>query len=311
MSDELYKKYRPQSFKDVLGQEDAIRMLTEMGRKGAIPHTILFTGESGTGKTTLARILKDKLKCGDADFCEMNAADDKGIDIIRELRSRAGLAPIQGPCRIWLIDECANLTPQAQEAFLKLLEDTPKHVYFFLATTDPQKLKKTIITRSTEIRTKPLKPAVLKQLVLDVVAKEGKTIEPDVADKIAEIAEGSARKALVLLHQVIDMGDEADKLDALQKVDAKRAAVEIAKALMNPSTRWPAVAAIIKGVEEDPESIRRMVLGYVGAVALNKPNPVREIQIMECFEGNYFNTGKAGLVMSCASAIFAVGNRHS
>lgn len=305
MSDELYKRFRPTRFQDVLGQEDAIRMLTEMGRKGAIPHVILFSGESGTGKTTLARILKDKLHCGDADFCEMNAADDKGIDMARELKQRSGLAPIQGPCRIWLIDECANLTSQAQECLLKLLEDTPKHVYYFLCTTDPQKLKKTIITRSTEIRTKPLKQAVLKQLVQDVVGKEGKTIESDVADKIAEIAEGSARKALVLLHQVIDLADEVDKLDALQKVDAKRAAVEIAKALMNPQTKWPVVAAIIKGVEEDPESIRRLVLAYVGAVALNKPNPVREIQILEAFLENFYSSGKAGLIQSCAVVILS------
>jgi DNA polymerase III gamma/tau subunit len=286
-SEELYKKYRPQSFKDVLGQEDAIRMLTEMGRRGAIPHTILFTGESGTGTTTLARILKDKLHCGDADFCEMNAADDKGIDIIRELRQRAGLAPIQGPCRIWLIDECANLTSQAQEAFLKLLEDTPKHVYFFLATTDPQKLKKTIITRSTEIRTKPLKPAVLKQLVADV------------ADKIAEIAEGSARKALVLLHQVIDLGDEADKLDALQKADLKRVGIDIARALFK-NAKWTEIAALLKNVEDEPETIRRIILGYATTIALSKPNPVREIQVIEAFMENYCSSGKAGLVQSCA-----------
>lgn len=228
MSDELYKRHRPARFQDVLGQEEAVGMLVEMGRKGSIPHTILFTGDSGTGKTTLARILKDKLKCGDADFCELNAADDKGIDMARDLKQRSGLSPIQGPCRIWLIDECANLTSQAQECLLKLLEDTPKHVYYFLCTTDPQKLKKTIITRSTEIRTKPLKPAMLKKLVLDVVGKEGKQIESDVADKIADIAEGSARKALVLLHQVIDLSSEEAKLESLQKSDLKRVGIDIA-----------------------------------------------------------------------------------
>ena len=258
-----------------------------------------------TGKTTLARILKDKLKCGDSDFCEMNAADDKGIDMARELKQRSGLSPIQGPCRIWLIDECQNLTGPAQECLLKLLEDTPKHVYYFLCTTDPHKLKKTIITRSTEIRTKPLKPAVIAQLVTSVAKAEGKTIEEDVVAKIAEIAEGSARKALVLLHQVIDLSDEADKLDALQKVDVKRAAVEIAKALMNPATKWPAVAAILKSIEEDPESIRRMVLGYMAAVALNKPNPVREVQVIEAFLEPFFNTGKAGLVQACAVVVLS------
>lgn len=299
VTEELYKRYRPQNFKEVLGQDDAVRMLNEMGRKGSIPHTLLFTGDSGTGKTTLARILKAKLRCGDADFCEMNAADDKGIDMARELKQRSGLAPIQGPCRIWLIDECANMTPQAQECLLKLLEDTPKHVYYFLCTTDPQKLKKTIITRSTEIRTKPLKPAVLKQLVLDVVAKEEKQIEPDVADKIADIAEGSARKALVLLHQVIDLGSEDEKLEALQKADLKRVGIDIARALIK-GAKWPEIAALLKTVDEEPETIRRIILGYATTCALSKPNPVREITVIEAFLEPYYNTGKAGLVQSCA-----------
>ena len=299
MTEELYRKYRPQNFKDVLGQDDAIRMLTEMGRKGSIPHVLLLTGDSGTGKTTIARILKTKLKCGDADFCEMNAADDKGIDMARDLKQRSGLSPIQGPCRIWLIDECANLTAQAQECLLKLLEDTPKHVYYFLCTTDPQKLKKTIITRATEIRTKPLKPAMLKQLVLDVVGKEGKTIETDVADKIADIAEGSARKALVLLHQVIDLGSEDDKLEALQKADLKRVGIDIARALIK-GAKWPEVAKLLESVDEDPETIRRIILGYATAVAIKKPNPVREITILEAFLEPFFHTGKAGLCQSCA-----------
>lgn len=306
VSDELYKKYRPQNFKDVLGQDDAVRMLNEMGRKGSIPHTLLFTGDSGTGKTTLARILKTKLKCGDADFCEMNAADDKGIDMARELKQRSGLAPIQGPCRIWLMDEVHNLTAQAQECLLKLLEDTPKHVYYFLCTTDPQKLKKTIITRATEIRTKPLKPALLKQLVLDVVAKEEKQIEQEVADKIADIAEGSARKALVLLHQVIDLGSEDEKLEALQKADLKRVGIDIARALIK-GAKWPEIAGLLKSVDEEPETIRRIILGYMVSVSLGKPNPVREVQIIEAFMDNYFSSGKAGLVQSCA--VVTLGGR--
>ena len=217
----------------------------------------------------------------------------------RELKQRSGLSPIQGPCRIWLIDECANMTPQAQECLLKLLEDTPKHVYFFLCTTDPQKLKKTIITRATEIRVKPLKPAVLKELVLDVVAKEGKTIESDVADKIADIAEGSARKALVLLHQVIDLSSEDEKLEALQKADLKRVGIDIARALIK-GAKWPEVAGLLKTVDEEPETIRRIILGYMTTVSLSKPNPVREINIIEAFLEPFYNTGKAGLVQACA-----------
>lgn len=304
---ELFKKYRPKRFSDLVGQNDAVRMLTEMGRKGSIPHTLLLTGESGCGKTTIARILREKLKCGDKDFQELNAADDRGIDIIREIRQHSGLAPMTGACRIWLIDEVHQLTPQAQESFLKLLEDTPKHVYFFLATTDPGKLKKTIITRCTEIKVSPLKPSDAKKLLTTVSEAEGKAVEPDVMEKIVELAEGSARKLLVLLHQIIDLTSEEEKLTALQKADVKQAAVAIAKALMNPRTKWPEIAAIIKSVEEEPETIRRIVLGYVGAVALNKPNPIREVQILEAFLEPYYNSNKAGLIQSCAVVVLQKG----
>src|SRR5690606_3369465 len=110
---------------------------------GDIPHAMLFTGPSGCGKTTLARILRVKLRCSDNDFQEINAADFRGIDSIRSMRQQVGAAPLGGDSRIWLIDEAHSMTADAQNAFLKLLEDTPRHVYFFLATTDPQKLKKT------------------------------------------------------------------------------------------------------------------------------------------------------------------------
>lgn len=305
MTDELYKRYRPQNFQDVVGQKDAVRMLVEMGKKGSIPHTLLFTGESGCGKTTLARILRDKLKCGDKDFQELNAADDRGIDMVREIRQRSGLAPIQGPCRIWLIDEAHQMTPQAQESFLKLLEDTPKHVYFFLATTDPGKLKKTIITRCTEIKVRPLKPAECMALLKKISDAEQKQIEQDVAEKIVEMAEGSARKALVLLHQVIDLATEDDKLEALQKADAKRAGIDLARLLMNPRSTWKEVATVLKGLDEEPETIRRIILGYFQAVSLNKPNPVQEIEMMGNFLEPYFNTGKSGLVHDCGVAILS------
>lgn len=304
---ELYKKHRPTKLSEVVGQADAIRMLTEMGRKNAIPHTLLFSGPSGCGKTTLARILREKLQCGDKDFHELNAADDRGIDIVREIRQHSGLAPITGKCRIWLIDETHQLTSQAQESFLKLLEDTPRHVYFFLATTDPAKLKKTIITRCTEIRVVPLKDGDAKKLIIDIAKAEGKAIEEDVVAKIVELSEGSARKALVLLHQVINMECEGDKLDALQKADSNRQAIEIARALMNPKVRWPEIAAIIKNVEEEPETIRRIILGYMATVSLSKSNPVREVQIIEAFLEPFFNSGRAGLVQACAVVVLQSG----
>src|SRR5437773_2031788 len=128
---ELYKKHRPRKFADVVGQPRAVAALESMVAAGEVPHSVLFAGPSGTGKTTLARILARELGCG-KNFKEINAAESRGIDSIREVQSVMGLAPMGGKCRVWLWDEAHRLTPDSQSALLKTLEDTPSHVYFML-----------------------------------------------------------------------------------------------------------------------------------------------------------------------------------
>jgi len=125
-SRELYIEYRPTSFKAVKGQPEVVKVLQNFVTKQRVPHAILFSGPSGCGKTTLARILRHKLACGDHDFFEVNAAEKRGIDFIRELQRVSRLRPVDGKCKVWIIDECHNLTKEAQHAFLKLLEDAPR-----------------------------------------------------------------------------------------------------------------------------------------------------------------------------------------
>jgi DNA polymerase III gamma/tau subunit len=278
-------------------------MLAEMGKRNAIPHALLLTGESGVGKTTIARILKDKLRCSSTDYTELNAAKDRGIDIVREIDRAAGLAPIAGPVRVWTIDEFHQVTTQAQESFLKVLEDTPEHVYFFLCTTDPQKLKRTIITRCTEIKLKRINATDMRKLLDRVVEEEGKTATDDVQDKIVEMSEGSARRALVLLHQVINLESEDEQLDALSKADVKRVAIDLCRILMKPKPTWREVAQTVKAIDDDAESVRWMVLGYMNTVALGN-NPKRAVQVIEAFSEPYFNTKLSGLLYSCASIVF-------
>jgi len=137
---ELYRKYRPTKFSQVLGQREAIATLANMGKRRAVPHCLLFTGPSGVGKTTLIRILREKLGCKEHDYVEINAAEARGIDTIRDIQRRLTLSPLSGRCRVWAIDECHRLTTDAQSALLKILEDTPPTAYFMLATTEPNKL---------------------------------------------------------------------------------------------------------------------------------------------------------------------------
>ena len=202
MTQELYKRHRPKTYKAMVGQESTVKVMLGWGKQKATPHCILFTGPSGCGKTTLARILAAKLKCSPHDLNEVNSADFRGIDSVRRIRSEMNLAPVAGACRIWIIDECHKMSNDAQNAILKLLEDTPKHVYFFLATTDPHKLLKTIKTRATEMVVRLLTDDQINSLILSVGKKEEVDVSDEVMDSLVQASAGSARKALVLLEKV-------------------------------------------------------------------------------------------------------------
>lgn len=296
---ELYKKYRPTEFKQVIGQDDAIKTLIEMGKRNQIPHAILFTGGSGVGKTTIARILKTKLKCSDHDFMEANAAEARGIDSIRRIKTQMGLSPLDGPCKIYLLDEFHQQTSEAMDCLLKILEDTPRHVYFFLCTTDPQKVKNTIITRCTEIRLKPLTATALEELIQDVLKQEQVTLEQDVIDALVEASDGSARKALVMLHSVIGLADTEAQLGAIENTRVKSAAFDLARALLTAKS-FGDVAPLLRTIEEDAEAVRRCILGYCRKVLIgNKRDAARAFQIIDAFRSNVFDSGHAGLAANC------------
>jgi len=306
---ELYKKYRPKTFNKVLGQSSSVKVLQTFIKKNKVPHTLLFTGPSGCGKTTLARILRKELKCGKHDFTELDCADFRGIEMVRNIRSHIHQAPISGECRVWIIDECHKLTNEAQNAFLKILEDTPNHVYFMLATTDPQKLKQTIRTRSTEIVVRSLNNKSILKLLSYICKMEKIRLPEEVADKIAECSNGSARKALVFLNQIAELDDEDDMMGAIKATTAEVQAIIIAKALFNSRTKWIEMAKILKETSnEEPEQIRWMILGYAKTILLSGGKlSSRAYLIIEAFRDHFYDSKWAGLTASCYEII--VGTR--
>jgi len=300
---ELYNKHRPNKFKSMVGNEDIIQSMKSVLKRDPkdIPHAMLFTGPTGCGKTTFARIFSTKLGCHSIDYNEMDSAEFRGIDTIRELRRKMTRAPLSGTCRVWLIDECHRLTSDAMSALLKALEDTPSHVYFLLATTDPQKLLKTMRDRCMEFTLDLLVPDQIVSIIKRVLKREKKKVPEDIIEKIAVESMGSARVALVVLDKIIDLDKKKMKKVAEQKVAEENETIELCRLLMKQA-KWPKISACIKNLNAEPENVRRAVTGYFNAVLLNSGQS-RAYLILDAFREPFYTNGKIDLTLACYEAI--------
>ena len=303
---ELYRRHRPVKFSEVIDQPEAVSILDEQIKQGRLQRTILLHGPSGTGKTTLARILQRKLGCSDMDFQEINCAIVKEVlEAVRDIQQRMGLYPINGPCRIWFLEEAQALSKAgfAQQALLKMLEDVPHHVYFILATTDPGKLLPAIRTRCLTLALKPLTAKGIMSVLKDALAREKQVVPDKVLNRIVEAAKGSARQALQDLHKVMFLPDEQAQLAAVLDPDGEKQAIDIARALMNPGAKWPDVAALIKEVTDEPETVRRVILAYYESVLLGGGKLAgRAAELINRFRFHFYDSGRPGLSLECYEA---------
>ena len=296
----LYNKYRPSDFSGVLHQK-AANVLEAACEKKSVPHAILFCGPTGTGKTTMARILAKRLGCGGSlDYSELNAAESRGIDDVRRIAENLSLRPMSGDCKVFVIDECQKLTPEAQSAFLKILEDTPGHVYFFFCTTDPEKLLATVRGRLTRFDLSPIPAKVIAIRLLVVAKKEEIPLTNKEADEIADAAEGSLRNALVLLESFSHTQDAEERAGFLLQETQKPELIALARALVAKKP-WrfvkPLVAEITK---EEIEGVRRLVLAYATTALLgNGSDPNHLAKIIDRFSKTWWDSPKPSLVVSC------------
>ena len=300
---ELYKKHRPNDLDSVVGSRSTVMALKSMLDRGTVPHALLFYGPSGCGKTTLARIVRQHLKCSDMDFMEVNSSSFRGIDTVRNVMQLIYLAPSAGPCRVWLFDEVHKWTNDAQNAALKMLEDTPNHVYFLLCTTDPNKLLAALRNRCTGMPIESISYEDLTRLVKRVARAEGIRLGEDVLDELVATSSGSARMALVYLGMMVGL-KESEQLEILKnRAGEDSSAMELVRALMKPLP-WAKIAAILRDLTIDAETARRSVLGYARAVMIKegKPNESAHI-ILDIFREHFYDSGDAGLCWACYEVI--------
>ncbi|MFQ5661690.1 MAG: DNA polymerase III subunit gamma/tau [Candidatus Paceibacteria bacterium] len=275
MSEVLYRKYPPKGFKDVLGQEHIVSALSGALKQGNIAHAYLFSGSRGTGKTSIARILAQEIKCSPNDLHEIDAASNRGIDDIRELREAVTVLPFESPYKVYIIDEVHMLTKEAFNALLKTLEEPPKHVIFVLATTEIEKLPETIISRCQNFTFKKPSQKILKTAVEATAKAEGFTLEPAAADLIAILGDGSFRDAQGILQKVIySSSDKKVSVKEVEKIaGAPRGGLvnDVVSAIQEGKLE-EGLKAVSSAVEEniDMKVFLKMILHKVRSILLLK-----------------------------------------
>ena len=323
---DLYRKYRPTDWSGVVGQDEAVKVLRRMVKRNKVPHAILFSGGSGTGKTTLARILAAKIGCPEftvdddgkqrpnADFHEINCATvEEPLAMVRHLEQTMSLSTLSGgKARVWVLDEVASFSRSrfGLEATLKVLEEMPPHAYFMLCTTDPQKLLPAMRTRLTKIILKAVPVEPLTALVQEIAVKEKAEVSDQLAKLIAEAATGSAREAVQLLGSALALDSDEERLDLIRNSSGDKQGKTLARALMEYKANWPAVKEVLEKYEGDPDDIRRAVLGYARKVLLGGgKNAERAYGIIVVFESSFWSGGHASLARACYECFKGQGQR--
>lgn len=302
----LHIKYRPTKLRDVWGQEQVTRSLETLIKSGTHGHAYLFTGPAGTGKTTLARILAAEFGCGQ-NILEVDAASNSGIDSMREVTSTLRYQGFGAqPNKAIIIDECHGLSKQAWDSLLKSVEEPPPHVYFFFCTTEPGKVKDTIVSRCHAYNLKPINSGVLYKLVEKVADAEGIDLSEAALDVVVEAADGSARRALVGLSTARGCTSLKEVAAVLEQPLENREVIDLCRLIVNHKLTWEKAMTTIKALPEmNAESIRIVIANYLAACLMSarKPNEIEDLLDIATHFSKPFNATDKNLPL-----LLALGN---
>ena len=282
------RKYRPRTFKDVLGQDHVVRTLCNAIEQKRLAHAYLFVGPRGTGKTSTARIFAKALNCSggpkvdfdpDEDVCleiaegrsldvlEIDGASNRGIDNIRDLRDNVQFTPTRGQYRIIYIDEVHMLTKESFNALLKTLEEPPAHVMFIFATTEPHKILPTILSRCQRFDLRPIPAEIIANHLVNIAAQEGVTLSLPAAFAIARVADGGMRDAQSMLDQLVSFcGNQIDEQD-VNDIFGVTSRETVARALAYILDRQlPSLLHLVHELSEAGRDMGQLLSEIMGAV---------------------------------------------
>jgi DNA polymerase III gamma/tau subunit len=296
MDDQFTKKYRPSDFSEYFGNEIMIKSL-----QNVLPtqKTHLFYGEKGCGKTTLARICAKYIGCHNRYIKEYDTSVMGLKDSARKLNRECGIIPHKGNMA-FILDEPQDSSSGFQGAMLKILEEPPAKVWWFLCTTNPEKLRDTILSRATQHKVEPLDKKTGISFLKKICEKEKKKIDLEVLRKIWYSCDGIPRDMLKNLEKIIDLGTKEEQLGSITNIitEDSRQIKELI-GLFNKND-WNTLNNIINGLEDQqPETLRRAVLGCINAFYCRNNGDQLYFDIAEEFVNNFYDSGFMGFRLAC------------
>lgn len=299
----LHKLLRPKDFDGIIGQGPVVKAL----KRDSNHYAFLFTGPSGVGKTTLARLVA---KTMNAELVEVDAASESGVENTRAIVDQlAGPRLSDRPIMV-IIDECHTLSKQAWQPLLKVMEEPPQHLRWALCTTDISKVPDTIRTRCATFDLKPIKPEVMRAYMGSVVKYHKLQIADDLLDAIVEHAGGSVRQGLIFLEVLNGVKDKTDVEALLSAGGESSEIIDFVRYICFAKPQWGEVCKKLKAMKESgvpAETIRIVMVNYITAVALNKTSDgAKLLHLMAQFSVPYPASDKYGpLLLSCGNIVLA------